>query len=665
MTTLAQNQATIPSTQAYSTMPTANGPVKADAGTAQVLANQQAAAKLGVTIPGVGGGSQNQSTTTLSSDKTADISNIQNKTNQLSQTGVTTDSQTGVATNADNSVYTPGADNSQTEAPSNGISNGGYVGDSYYPAGSTLPQGSDGSYMGTTPYSPTDVSILNSLNDQKGQNDALTAGIISSIQNQYTQLIQQQQQTNAGQQGGETNLLLRNGGLQHTGSGQNVLSTTVSYGISQLADLNNKEQMAILQAQQAGQNEDFQLQDKINQEISSIRDDKVAAATKLNDQVAAANKTLADQKFQTQQATTSTINGILADAAKNGANADVISAIGSATTVQDAINAAGNSLQTMTGDFANYPQYKKDAIANGLVPEDATTWLQNKQTSDAREKENEAYGTAFATAQGKAASDAITTASSSVPSSPVTSPQGIVYNAPASIAPYVSFASNGVKYADLSNFAGTPTEKNQAVQDAQNAGYKVITNKNTALDVQNIADATAKLADIKTAFDKANAGNAAERDSYAAAFNTVSQKLQTDPNYAGINVYQDAALDILKAMSGVQGFRGGASIVQQVKDTFPSITDTQSYADAKINNLQKLISDRETALVGNPSASDQSLITQKENESNITTNLNNIKTSNPSLYSAASSMFTSINSDTGQPYSAADILQAFPELNSQ
>lgn len=265
-------------------------------GDAQVLANQQAAAKLGIAIPGVGGSKQTQSTTTLSSDKSADIAKIQNTTNNLSQTGVTTDPTTGVSVHADGTVYTPGATNEPVEAPANGVSAGGYVGETYYPAGAPLPQDAAGSYMPTTAYSPTDLSILNNLNNQRSQNDSLTSSIIASIQNQYTQLIEQQKQTNAGQNAGETKLLLRNGGLQHTGSGTNVLAATVSYGISQLADLNNKEQMAILQAQQAGQQADFQLQDRINQEISDIRDKKVATAVELNDKIAAANQKAADEK---------------------------------------------------------------------------------------------------------------------------------------------------------------------------------------------------------------------------------------------------------------------------------------------------------------------------------------------------------------------------------
>ena len=72
----------------------------------------------------------------------------------------------------------------------------------------------------------------------------------------------------------------------------------VSYGIQQIANLQSKENDAIVAAQQAGQNQDFQLQDKINQQISTIRDTKVAAAQKVQDQIQTANQKIADDKLQ-------------------------------------------------------------------------------------------------------------------------------------------------------------------------------------------------------------------------------------------------------------------------------------------------------------------------------------------------------------------------------
>lgn len=436
-----------------------------------------------------------------------------------------------------------------------------------------------------------------------------------------------------------------------------TIGTIVTAGLNKISDLNIKMASAVATLTDTLKQEDIA-------NVKSAWDVYQQATTNRQDQL---EKTITNAQTaikdaqDARQKVTDSISAVAEKAAENGADAKTLAAINSSTTESGAIAAAGDSLQTATGQLGDYLQYKRDATASGLTPEDYSTWkaADDKKQSDL--KVSEAYGTAFATASGKSAGES--KGGGSAPTSPVISPSGIVYNAPASIAPYVNFASNGVKYVDMSSFAGTPTEKNQAVQDAQNAGYKVVTNKNTALDIQNITDANAKLDDMQKAFSGITQDSATSRALYGAAITKMAKAFQTNPNVVGADIYQDAALDILKAMSGVQGFRGGASIVQQVKDTFPSATDTTTSANAKINTIRSLISDRENALVGKPSSSDQLLITQKNNENNLTQNLNSIKTTNPKIYSAASTMFTSVNPDTGQPYSAADILQAFPELN--
>jgi hypothetical protein len=79
------------------------------------------------------------------------------------------------------------------------------------------------------------------------------------------------------------------------------MAAQVNYGLNQVAQLQSKENDAILAAQQAGQAQDFALQDKINTQISNIRDTKVAAAQKVQDIIDAQNQALAAQKAQTAQ----------------------------------------------------------------------------------------------------------------------------------------------------------------------------------------------------------------------------------------------------------------------------------------------------------------------------------------------------------------------------
>lgn len=506
--------------------------------------------------------------------------------------------------------------------------------------------------------------VFNTINGIVNGSVPLNAGEqaqVDSLKQSYQQLIDQQVLQNTNSSGVANIRGYQTGSAEYDPTFQvKTIGSIVTAGIGKVADLNTKMAGAVAQLTESLQNNDIANIKSAYDEYKSASDDRITTLNKTISDTQAAIKQANDDYYNQ---VTKPINDIATEAAKNGADAKTIASISSAGSVQDAINAASSSLQTATGQLGDYLQYKRDAISSGLSPISYGDWKQKDDAQTAKEKVSEAYATAFATASGKAAAE--TKFQQTTPSTPVESPLGITYNAPASIAPYVSFSSNGVKYVDLSSFKGTPTEANQAVNDAQAAGYKVITNKNTALDVQNITDANTKLDSMKTAFDNITQGNAAERDSYGAAFTWAAKALQTDPNVVGSSVYEDAALDILKAMSGVQGFRGGASMVNKVQSTFPTATDTKASADAKIAVLKQLIGDRETALVGKPSASDQIMVKEKQNENNLTDNLNNIKTSNPKLYSTASSMFTAINPDTGQPYSASDILQAFPELSSQ
>lgn len=251
----------------------------------------------------------NVSTTTLSNaNKIQQVPGIVNTTNQLSKTGITTDAN-------GNQVFANGtivpaptkaeAPNPNATPNSNTSTTGGYVGDVYYAPGAMLPNGPDGKPVATTPTSPTDDQILTNINSLKAQSDSLTASLVDSIHAQFNQLRTAQQEVNRRQNSVVNNTLLM-GGVTGQGSSSQyapisssgIMQAQISYGLGLIADLNQKEQMAVIAAKQAGLQNDFQLMDKINSQISSIRDQKVAAATKLNDTIAAQNKKLKDEKLQ-------------------------------------------------------------------------------------------------------------------------------------------------------------------------------------------------------------------------------------------------------------------------------------------------------------------------------------------------------------------------------
>lgn len=558
------------------------------------------------------------------------------------------------------------------------------------PAGS-VPDGK-GNYLSpdgkqyTAPLNDTSYNVTyqqKQLADLKASVDSNTASIIDSIGKQYSQLMNEQQQVNSSQIGKVQNALLM-GGVTGQGSTSQFASTSadsqvteqMNYGVQQIQKLQNQEDQAIAAAKAAQEQQDYQIVDKQNALIESLRVEKLTAAQKLSDQISAATEqnqidnavtklytsgttnpsailknlttngvtangvpiTLKDIQTSLTNQVPQGVTDLIATLTKNGAPSDVISKVMASPDLTTAITNSGDYLKEATGDMGTYLAYKRDAEANGHIPQDYATWQKAQDTRTA----NQEYGKAFATARGTAAGKA-SVDKSNIAMTPITDNRGIISNVPASVAPYMSVASNGVRYVDLSGFKGTPTEANQAVSDAQAAGLKVIVNKNSALDVQNITDAMSKLDRIKNAFLGIASDGAAQRDLYQAAFTTMASKLQTDPNATASNVYQDAALDVLKAMSGTQGFRGGASIVQQVKDTFPKNTDTKDVVNQKIANMQGLIQDRETALIGKPSASDQALIDGASAKNSVNTFYS---TSSPQTQATIDKLITSGFDDT-------------------
>lgn len=488
-------------------------------------------------------------------------------------------------------------------------------------------------------YVADQAKISSAFTSATGGFDASTQNLINSITAMYSSRIAAQKLVNANEEAGVNSENIRNGTSRYAGGvASGILTTEENAGLDRITSIQNDMAQAIATAEDNLQNENYKAFSDEQDKLSALQTEQTGILKDLHDQAIAENNRLQDQ----QTAITTSINTVASDAAKNGAPSSVLKSIGSAATQADAISAAGDYLQTSSDpQVSAYIMYKQAASANGQAPEDYATWKKADDAQTAKEKESEAYGTAFETKAGELAATSQYSNTGSGVTSPVVSStgamKGITVNAPADIAPYVQFSANGVKYVDLSTAEGTPTEKAQMVADAQAAGYRVITNKATATDVQNITDASSKLADMKTAFDANNSGNAAQRDSYLSAITWAGKALQTNPNAVGTDEYQDAALDILKAISGTQGFRGGASIVQQVKASFPQNTDTQAIVNSKIATLQQLIDTRQTALVGVPSASDQLLIDGNTAQNSLT----DFVTSNPTITVNGASTSTS------------------------
>lgn len=230
---------------------------------------------------------------------------------------------------------------------------------------------------------PATQALYDQFTSLKSQMDATGAQNIQNVKDTYQSLIDQQTRANAGQEASVNALLLR-GGSEKTASSAGIYNAQVSYGLQQISDLNAKENAAVIAAQQASENNDYQLLDKQLSIAQQARTEKQAAASKLNDTLLAARQKQQDQ--MDQQNKDSAIQSVLSSgvtdpgeilkqlkdagnttisaddisktlanlnpdqkeihqmmlaAAQNGAPQSVLSAIGSSKNLGDAISATG------------------------------------------------------------------------------------------------------------------------------------------------------------------------------------------------------------------------------------------------------------------------------------------------------------------------------------
>ena len=171
-------------------------------------------------------------------------------------------------------------------------------------------------------------------------------------------------------------------------------------------------------------------------------------------------------------------------------------------------------------------------------------------------------------------------------------------NVPTIVAPYYQVSSSGTPYVDASTLQGTASDKTKIINAAQSAGLKIITNKNQAADLSNIQDAFNKLDTIQGIFQNLAQPSWLARDLYGMGLTKFASVAESDPQRAAAGSLQSIGLDILKAISGIQGFRGNQTAIQQVTDHLPSIYDTVDVVNQKIEYVRNLIQDREDGLLG-------------------------------------------------------------------
>jgi len=237
-------------------------------------------------------------------------------------------------------------------------------------------------YLGegtSVPVSPEEQTIKNQLQSLQSRSDANTANQLSTLQQQYEQqradTVDSQKSTTAGIE----NALLLGGGARYAPiSSSGVISAKQKFDLNTLQELatnTDAKRQAVLEAQSTRDYQNLSKQLELYQNAKEAEQKKV---TDLITEAREANKATAAAKVKVQQ----DISGVLQDAAKNGADKTTLQNISQATTLNEAVMAAGDTLQGGTGIVGEYNAYKRDAASRGLVPLSFDAY----QTRDANRK---------------------------------------------------------------------------------------------------------------------------------------------------------------------------------------------------------------------------------------------------------------------------------------
>lgn len=135
--------------------------------------------------------------------------------------------------------------------------------------------------------------------------DAITAQSIGISQNLFAQRKQEQAKINERAEKGTQNALLMGGVTGQGSSAQyapissgGTVQAQESYGLQQIADLDFQEQSLIMEAKQAGLQNNFRIAEKKMEEIDKVRQEKIDATAELNKTIIANNAKIREQNIQ-------------------------------------------------------------------------------------------------------------------------------------------------------------------------------------------------------------------------------------------------------------------------------------------------------------------------------------------------------------------------------
>jgi len=217
--------------------------------------------------------------------------------------------------------------------------------------------------------------------------EASTNALVNSISGIYSSRINEQREANKRELATFNTLNVRLGTDRYApGVAVGVLVADERAGLDRIKKIALEEANLIASAQQNLQDKKYSaFIDQINQQ-KELRREKNEVLSKLQERAYEIQKEQRASIQEVQKELTKNLNSILVDASKNGATDEVKNAISNSKNLGEAVKAAGDYLQTGTGDVGEYLLYKREAIKNGQVPLDPLSYAGKKAQMEANKQ---------------------------------------------------------------------------------------------------------------------------------------------------------------------------------------------------------------------------------------------------------------------------------------
>jgi hypothetical protein len=549
--------------------------------------------------------------------------------------GLTASTTTPDTTNASTSPTGP---NNPTSAPNNPVQSPDSALNDY-----TIAEGKISDQQ-TTAYNQFSDQ-LNSVMNGTFPMSATQSSLISSLQKQLADNTVLQQNANNSQTGAAREAAFRAGGEYSPQEAANSVANVVNQGVMRIQELDNSAASAMGKLEQDFQTQDYTMINDSYNALQKQLDSKSTAVTDLYDKTTAALKAAQDQKQLDEQKQydqiQKPIQDIVGQLSKNGAPQSVIDAAKNSKDVTGAMTAAAGYLNDPTSTAGMYSAYTRNSQASGKTPMSAGDFMAAQKYADAlaTAKASSAYKyqDAYAAAAGKNAADAAFSSSNE-------GQDKLEKDYSATLLKELSNRSGGLGLQDQ--------KVNQAIH------LKALVNQysdgkgNYNIPTAQYAELAMGLANL------ISPTGSSEGDRQAIMSKTASGDLRGAIQYITGTPQNGNTQAIIKNL--VDSIDRQGTVAQQLRDQDVQFLHGLAPTELDQSRIDKLEKNTLSSYT-NPTQNVEAAKAQME--SKLTTNLNNLKTTNPKLYTTASHMYTSNNPATGKPYDVSDILQAFPELN--